>query len=274
MPELPEVESIKRTLTEKVLGQRITNINILWPAAVISLPGLDFTELVLDREIENIARRGKYLLLDLSRGLTLVIHFRMTGRLIFYEGKQPPAKHTHVVLTLEQGELHYSDLRKFGRIQLVPTVEIKKIPSLAKLGPEPLDEDFTFERLGKRLARRKRSTIKSSLLDQRVLAGLGNIYVDEALFRAGIMPNRKTNSLKISEIIKLHLAICEVLEEGIKARGTTFKDYRDALGNKGSFQNSLMVYGRGGLECKVCGQELKREKIAGRTTVYCPHCQN
>ncbi|NLI93582.1 MAG: bifunctional DNA-formamidopyrimidine glycosylase/DNA-(apurinic or apyrimidinic site) lyase [Peptococcaceae bacterium] len=272
MPELPEVESIKLTLAKNTLGKKILDAEIFWPPAAVSIADLDFAELVKDRVIENFDRRGKYLLIGLNNGITMIVHFRMTGRLIYYPEKQPVDKHTHVVFYLDEGEMHYSDIRKFGRIQLVPTQKASDISSLAKLGPEPLDECFAFDTLGQRLAKKK-SSIKAALLDQAVIAGLGNIYADEALFRAGILPGRNTQSLKVSEIILLYNSICEVLTEGINARGTSFRDYRDADGNRGSFQENLMVYGRGGMECKECGSLLQREKIAGRTTVYCSQCQ-
>ncbi|KUO66297.1 MAG: formamidopyrimidine-DNA glycosylase [Gracilibacter sp. BRH_c7a] len=272
MPELPEVESIKLTLAEKILGEKIVGIEIYWPPAAESALDGDFSELVVDSVIVDIGRRGKYLLIDLDKGLTMIIHFRMTGRLIYYSQKQPPDKHTHIVFYLENGEMHYSDIRKFGRVQLVPTKDIHKVASLSKLGPEPLDESFAFDKLGKQLSFKKKC-IKASLLDQTVIAGLGNIYADEALFRAGILPERVTGSLKASEVILLYNSICEILNEGIEARGTSFRDYRDADGNKGSFQDRLMVYGRGGQECKICGQALERKKVAGRTTVFCTQCQ-
>lgn len=272
MPELPEVESIKRTLAKNTLGRRILDVEIYWPPAAVSLADEDFAGLVRDQVIENFDRRGKYLLIILSNGLTMIVHFRMTGRLIYYPDKQPVDKHTHVVFYLDEGEMHYSDIRKFGRIQLVPTQNAAEMTSLAKLGPEPLSGSFAFDTLGQRLSRKK-CTIKGALLDQTVIAGLGNIYADEALFRAGILPGRNTQSLKVSEIILLYNAICGILTEGIKARGTSFRDYRDAEGNMGAFQESLMVYGRSGQECKACGSPLVREKIAGRTTVYCPECQ-
>jgi len=272
VPELPEVETIRRSLSKFILGKRINDVAIFWSPAAVSMPGRDFAEIVKGQEIESLDRRGKYLLIGLSRGITMIIHFRMTGRMIYYPDHHQPDKHTHVVFSLNDGEIHYADTRKFGRIQLVSTAEVYKVPALAKLGPEPLGEDFSFVRLGQRLSRKK-SSIKASLLDQSVVAGLGNIYVDEALFRAGIQPGRKTSSLKVSEIIKLYDAIVEVLSAGIEAQGTTFRDYRDAEGKKGLFQEYLMVYGRGGLNCKVCGQKLEKEKIGGRTSVFCPQCQ-
>ncbi len=273
MPELPEVESIRLTLAKHTLGKKILDVEILWPPVAVSWFDRNFAELLKGRMIDSIDRRGKYLLINLSKGLTMIVHFRMTGRLIYYTEKQPVDKHTHIVFFLDdEGEIHYSDVRKFGRIQLVPTQEAIKIPSLAKLGPEPLNESFTFDKLGQRLANKK-CKIKAALLDQRTIAGLGNIYVDEALFRAGIHPGKSTNTLKVSEIILLYNSICDTLTEGIKAGGTSFRDYRDADGKKGLFQESLMVYGRGGKGCKVCGSLLVRGKIAGRTTVYCPTCQ-
>jgi len=272
MPELPEVESIKRTLAKNILGKKITDVEIIWPPAAVSLPADDFAGLVMNREIESIKRRGKYLLINLSNGITMIIHFRMTGRLIYYADRHPRDKHTHVVFSLTTGELHYSDIRKFGRIQLFPTSDLKEAACLAKLGPEPLEEGFGFDQFGKNLSKKK-SSIKAALLDQTVVAGLGNIYADEALFRAGIQPGRGTSSLKVSEIIRLYGAVREILTAGIEARGTSFRDYRDADGNRGAFQDSLMVYGRGGKACKHCGQKLERQKIAGRTTVFCQNCQ-
>lgn len=272
MPELPEVESIKITLAKNTIGKEVLDVKILWAPVAATASGEDFIVLIKNQVIEQIDRRGKYLLIHLSNGLTMIMHFRMTGRLVYYSETHPLDKHTHIVFYLSEGELHYSDIRKFGRIQLIPTQNVSKISSLVKLGPEPLSESFAFDELGQRLAKKK-SNIKAALLDQAVIAGMGNIYADEALFRAGILPGRSTKSLKVSEIILLYNSIYEILTEGINAGGTSFRDYRDADGNRGLFQESLMVYGRGGQECKVCGETLMREKIAGRTTVYCPNCQ-
>jgi formamidopyrimidine-DNA glycosylase len=177
-----------------------------------------------------------------------------------------------VVFRLEHGEVHFSDVRKFGRIQAIPTPLCISGSSLSKLGPEPLEPEFTPEVLKERFGKKKLS-VKAALLDQHVLAGLGNIYVDESLFQAGISPVRGVDTLSVEEISKLHQAIQNVLQAGIDAQGTSFRDYRDANGEKGWFEQAVQVYGRGGKPCHICGQTLERIRLAGRTTVYCSSCQ-
>lgn len=272
MPELPEVETIRRTLAEHVTNLKIERIKLFWPSAVYGWEEKNFVDLVTGRRILNLERRGKYLLILLDEDLTIIAHMRMTGRLNYYSHPTEPEKHTHVVFQLEHGEVHFSDTRKFGRIQVIPTPLRFVESSLAKLGPEPLAEVFTPAVLKERLGKRK-VALKAVLLDQTVLAGLGNIYVDEALFRAGLSPERRAETLNDEEISRLHQAIQSVLQAGIEAQGTSFRDYRDANGEKGSFQQFLQVYGRGGEPCRTCGQILERKRIAGRTTVYCTRCQ-
>lgn len=272
MPELPEVETIRRTLAEHVTNLKIEEIRLIWTSAVCDWKDQSFETLITGRRILSIDRRGKYLLIRLDEDLTLIAHMRMTGRLNYYSENQEPEKHTHVVFRLEQGEVHFSDVRKFGRIQAIPTPLCISESSLCKLGPEPLEAEFTPEVLKVRFGKKKLS-VKAALLDQHVLAGLGNIYVDESLFRAGISPVRGVDTLTEQEISKLHHAIQDVLQAGIDAQGTSFRDYRDANGEKGSFERELLVYGRGGQPCRVCGQTLERLRLAGRTTVYCSRCQ-
>lgn len=272
MPELPEVETIRRTLAQHVTGLEIKEIKLIWSSAVCGWEDQPFAALVTGRKIQTIDRRGKYLLIRLDEDLTLIAHMRMTGRLNYYLENQEPEKHTHVVFRLERGEVHFSDVRKFGRIQAIPTPLCLSRSSLCKLGPEPLEVEFTPEVLKARFGKKKLS-IKAALLDQHVLAGMGNIYVDESLFQAGISPERGVGTLSEEEIIKLHQAIQCVLQAGINAQGTSFRDYRDANGEKGSFEEHLQVYGRAGEPCKVCGQKLERTRLAGRTTVYCSRCQ-
>jgi len=272
MPELPEVETIRRTLAEHVRNIKIEEVKLIWPAAVCGWEDKAFEDLVTGRRIKTIDRRGKYLMILLDEDLTLIAHMRMTGRLNYYSGHQEPEKHTHVVFRLERGELHFSDVRKFGRIQAIPTPLRFSESSLRKLGPEPLEDEFTPAVLKERFGKKK-VLLKAALLDQSILAGMGNIYVDESLFLAGLSPDRRVDTLSEEEISKLHHAIQNVLQAGIDAQGTSFRDYRDANGEKGSFQQSLKVYGRGGKPCQICGQTLERIRLAGRTTVYCTRCQ-
>ncbi len=272
MPELPEVETIRRTLLEHVRDLKIEKVKLIWPTAVSGWEDKTFTELVTGRRIKTINRRGKYLLVLLEADLTLIAHMRMTGKLNYYPDHLEPEKHTHVVFRLERGEVHFSDMRKFGRIQAIPTALCFDKSSLCKLGPEPLADEFTPAALKERL-RKKKVFLKVALLDQTVLAGLGNIYVDEALFQAGLLPDRRIDTLTEKEISKLHQAIQTVLKAGIEARGTSFRDYRDANGEKGAFQQALQVYGRGGKPCLICGQPLARIRLVGRGTVYCSRCQ-
>lgn len=272
MPELPEVETIRRTLAKHVNNLKIEEVVLFWPSAVSGWEDKTFETLVTGRRIQSIERRGKYLLIMLDDDLTLIAHMRMTGRLNYFSETTLPEKHTHVVFRLEQGELHFSDTRKFGRIQAIPTPLCICKSSLQKLGPEPLEEEFTPAVLKERFGKKK-VLLKAALLDQTVLAGMGNIYVDEALFLAGLSPERRVDSLSEQEILKLQQAIQTVLQAGIDARGTSFRDYRDANGEKGEFERALQVYGRGGEPCQVCGQALERKRLAGRTTVFCSRCQ-
>ncbi len=273
MPELPEVETIRRTLAGHVTGKRIIDIDLLWPGAVRGWQEHNFRDIVKGRQIEEIERRAKYLLIRLDQGWTLIAHMRMTGRLLYFLQATPPERHTHLIMTLDHGHLHFADQRKFGRILAIPTKEIPIWPSLAILGPEPLAAEFTVDVLAERLTGKK-TNLKAKLLDQTVLAGLGNIYADESMFRAGLLPERPANSLTSEEMRRLHQAIQAVLRAGIESMGTSFRDYRDANGEKGSFQEFLQVYGRGDQPCRRCGQHLEKQKIAGRTTVFCRHCQH
>lgn len=272
MPELPEVETIRRTLCQHILRQTIEDVLIRWPGAVKGWNIFPFEQGVKGRRVLSVDRRGKYLLIHLEGDWSLLAHMRMTGRFNFYDEHREPEKHTHVVFKLSNGELHFTDTRKFGRILLVPTGECANHPSLCILGPEPLEDDFTPKILGERLKKRN-TALKIALLDQKVVAGLGNIYADESLFRAGISPLRAANSLSRKELSALHDSIRTLLQAGIDAQGTSFRDYRDANGEKGSFQKALQVYGRGGENCYRCGRPLSKLRLGGRTTVYCLHCQ-
>ncbi|ACV63227.1 formamidopyrimidine-DNA glycosylase [Desulfofarcimen acetoxidans DSM 771] len=273
MPELPEVETIKRTLEPKLTGQSFTEALIYLPT-IIRIPGIEeFKKEIVGQKIKSISRRGKYLTINLSNNLALIFHLRMTGRLIYCHADEPIVKHTHLILKLDSGnELRFIDVRQFGRIWLVSVQKLNTVSGLKDLGPEPFDKKFTREFLKKEL-RRRRTRIKPLLLDQTFIAGLGNIYADEALHRARIHPEKLACNLTARETSKLFITIREVLEEGINNRGTTFRDYVDGNGQAGSNQELLQIYNREGQPCLKCKTTIVRIKISGRSSYFCPSCQ-
>ncbi|NPV74285.1 MAG: DNA-formamidopyrimidine glycosylase [Pelotomaculum sp.] len=273
MPELPEVETVRRTLQAKLPGLKITGVEVLLPKVIRSPDLSEFKEKIADRKILNVGRRGKYLLINLSGGYTLAVHLRMTGRLVYCAGDAPPARHTHVIFNLSNGcQLHFADMRQFGRIWLVPTDALDSLKGIKELGVEPLEELFTREFLKKEL-RRRHARIKPLLLDQTFIAGLGNIYTDEALHRARINPERLATTLTPREITRLYHAIRDVLQEGIENRGTTVRDFIDGNGQAGNYQEFLQVYNREGKPCPRCGDKIAKKKVGGRSSYYCPTCQ-
>jgi formamidopyrimidine-DNA glycosylase len=247
----------------------------LWPRTIADPLAEEFPARIAGLGFESFARRGKYMLLGMNDGSTLIVHLRMTGKLLMLPGESEIQPHTHVVMHLDDGSaLHYNDPRKFGRIWLVPD----HAPVLAKLGPEPLDDDFRPDSFATRLAGRN-APIKALLLDQSVVAGVGNIYADESLFRAGIHPARPGGSLTPEEATQLHEAIREVLVAGILRRGSSLggsslQNYLRPGGLPGDFQNEFMVFRRTGEPCLVCGTPIVRIVIAQRSTHFCPHCQS
>ncbi|SHK01956.1 bifunctional DNA-formamidopyrimidine glycosylase/DNA-(apurinic or apyrimidinic site) lyase [Desulforamulus aeronauticus] len=274
MPELPEVETVVRSLEAHLAGLTVTGVNLLKPEVIRSPKSEEFIELLIGKAfLKKLGRRGKYILLHLSDNLTLVAHLRMTGRLIYCEAEFPLEKHTHVIFLLDNGKhLRFADVRRFGRLQLIATPKIMELSGIKDLGPEPLEPEFTRE-FFKREIRRRRTRIKPLLLDQSFIAGLGNIYADEALFRAKVHPERLAPDLTSREAAGLHKAIVEVISEGIEHRGTSFRDYVDGEGRSGSFQNHLKVYNRENLPCSHCGKPISRIKVAGRSSYYCSSCQ-
>jgi len=275
LPELPEVETIKRTLARKVIGRKIVEVNVFLPKIVKSLEVDEFVEKIKGSIIEDINRRGKYLLIMLDRDYTLIVNLRMTGQLVFVpEGEDLPlAKHTHVIFELEGGcQIRFRDSRKFGTMHLVPTIGLEYAPEIKNLGPEPLEPGFTEQKLRKLLIGRRKK-IKQLLTDQSFIAGIGNIYADEILFRAGIHPERVSNALTTEEIHSLYLSIVAVLNEAVYQRGTSIRDYIDGEGHSGNYQKMLQVYGRKGELCYHCDCEIASVKLGGRTAHFCPGCQ-
>jgi len=274
MPELPEVETVRAGLASEIIGRRITAIVPGDFAGVMGDIGIDQSEArVVDREIVEITRRGKYLILLFPDGDGIVIHLRMTG-VVTLEARTAPLPRFHrLTLNLDGPvDVRFADQRKFGRIVAATSDDVAALDS--RLGPEPLSSDFTVESL--HLSLRNRSApVKAILLDQTVVAGLGNIYVDEALYRASIHPRMPAGSIGEDGLIALHGAIRAVLEDGVRFRGTSFSSYRNANGSAGENQHHLAVYGRAARSepCLRCGNPLARIVVGGRGTHYCPHCQ-
>ncbi len=269
MPELPEVETIKRTLARNLPGRRIEDCEIRL-AKLVSPSPKEFSSVLRGLIFQGLERRGKFLLLHLSRGFSLLCHFRLTGQLIYLPNGGPEPPHTHLCFKLDHGTLFYADLRQFGKLELLKTEALSTHPSLLKLGPEPFEiSPLAFFQILKR-SRRK---IKALLLDQTLLAGLGNIYVDESLFRAGIHPAREASSLSFEESKRLHEIICRTLKEAIATGGSSVRNYVDGEGKSGAFQERHLVYGKRGTPCPRCGALITYTTIASRGTHFCPICQ-
>lgn len=272
MPELPEVETVRRTLHPRVVGRRIRKVEILTPRQIYHPDPRTFAAELQGALFEDIDRRGKYLLFHLGP-LLLVAHLRMSGHLYVCGPDRPREKHLHVVFHLDDGqELRYADQRKFGGFHLLGP-DRQGIPKgLANLGPEPLSAAFTPEVLAALLAGRQTS-VKAALLNQALVAGLGNIYADEALFCARIHPARPAGSLTPDEVARLHGCIRRVLLRAVERRGTTFSLYRDGEGNEGDMYDELQVFDRTGEPCPVCGTPIQKVAVAQRGTHFCPRCQ-
>lgn len=277
MPELPEVETYVRALEPLLTGKTILNAEVRWPRTIAVPDAARFTDLVRGRRFASFGRRGKYMLLGLDSGETLIVHLRMTGELRLLppaesdagSAANPPDKHTHVLFSLDTGEkLRFRDIRKFGRIWLVEDAA----SVVGSLGPEPLEEGFAPQTLAKSLAGRK-ANIKALLLNQTVLAGVGNIYADESLFHARIDPRRAGGSLNPEEIERLYLALREVLIAGIENQGSSLQNYAPPTGAKGGFQEKFQVFRRGGEPCFLCGSAISRTVLGQRSTHFCPDCQ-
>ncbi|TMC63304.1 MAG: bifunctional DNA-formamidopyrimidine glycosylase/DNA-(apurinic or apyrimidinic site) lyase [Chloroflexota bacterium] len=280
MPELPEVETIVQDLRPQLAGRRIESVQLTRDPAIrgrlVRYPkATTFIRRLRGRTIRSVERRGKYLVMPLDKdGERLVVHLGMTGHLRVWEPEEAPVKHTHFRALLDSGlELRYDDPRQFGRL-LLGTQEAliagRAFP--ARLGPEPIHGDLTEAEFD-RIVKSRRRPIKAALLDQSFLAGVGNIYADEACFRAGIRPSRWTHRLTGRERRALYSAIQEVLENSIAARGSSIINYVDAFGLRGTNQEKLLVYGRSGEPCIKCGTPLQGTRLAGRGTVYCRKCQ-
>ncbi|HZT84923.1 MAG TPA: bifunctional DNA-formamidopyrimidine glycosylase/DNA-(apurinic or apyrimidinic site) lyase [Gaiellaceae bacterium] len=273
MPELPEVESVRRQLEPVLVGRRFERVRIDDPRLVRPYEPAEVAAELEGERVGTVERRGKYLIVRFESGRVLLIHLRMTGSLLHApSGSLQDDPHRRAVVRLEDGsDVAYRDVRRFGTWLLLEPEEAE--PYLgARVGDEPLDALFTAARLGDRLAGR-RTSLKAALLDQRTLAGMGNIYADEALWRARLSPLRPAAGLDRAELRRLHRAIRAALEHGLARQGSTLRDYRLPDGSGGSMQDEFRVYGRRDEPCDRCGTPIARTRVAGRTTWFCPTCQ-
>lgn len=272
MPEMPEVETVRRGLISQVKGHQITHVEIRYQN-LITGDVEQFKELVTGATITDIGRRAKFLLIHLDNGYTIISHLRMEGRYRISADPSAIDKHSHAIFTLDNGQkMIYNDVRKFGRMQLWKTDDLLNNKSISKLGPEPLSDAFTFDNLKPRIMRHRKD-IKTVLLDQSVMAGLGNIYVDEVLWKVKIHPETPADHLNDEDIQNIIEVSNQEMEKAIAAGGSTVRSYVDATGHKGNMQNSLKVYGKEGTPCPRCGTEIEKIKVNGRGTHFCPHCQ-
>jgi len=270
MPELPEVETIRLGLLKKIKGKKITDLEIRVPK-LINLDLQNFKKQLIGAEINNVKRRAKLIIIELSNNKFLIIHLKLTGQLI-YNGTEE--KTTRAIFYFDNGKkLIFNDWRKFGYFKLISTSELEKFLQKQNFGPEPLEKDFTFKKFQEILSKKSRSKIKPFLMNQANIAGLGNIYTDESLFDSQILPTRIINTLTLKEKKRLYESIKKILQKAIKYQGSSVDAYLNACGEKGGFVPHLKVYRRTGEKCFRCGSIIKRTVLGGRSTHFCPSCQ-
>ncbi|MBO1004507.1 DNA-formamidopyrimidine glycosylase [Pseudogracilibacillus auburnensis] len=274
MPELPEVETIRKTLENLVINKTIENITVHWPKIIKQPDDVEHFKTILKNEtIRKVDRRGKFLLFYLTDHV-LVSHLRMEGKYRVVPMSEPVAKHTHVIFHFTDGsELRYHDVRKFGTMHVFPIGSELNSKPLNQLGPDPFQKEYTKDYVLDKVMKTTRN-IKATLLDQSIIAGLGNIYVDEVLFLSNVHPEKRANKLTENEVKTIWKNAHLVLEKAVKQGGTTIRSYVDGAGEMGMFQQELFVYGQQNKQCKVCGVEIIKLKVAGRGTHICPKCQS
>lgn len=287
MPELPEVETVKRGLSKLIIGRKIVGVK---SDNLKSFPNAlnDVNNFLVDALITDVRRRAKVLLIDLSTNYTLVTHLKMTGQMVFVGSEERfaaghpndslvgklPDKSTRVTFDFADGShLYFNDQRKFGWVRLIPTLEVPNIDFMKRVGPEPLEADFTVEQFISQFKKRSGTSIKAAILDQSVIAGVGNIYADESLWGAKIHPARKVSSISDTEFAELYKEVRFVMNLSIEKGGSTNRNYVNAEGKKGSYMDFARVFRREGLDCPRCGAEIIKIRVAGRGTHVCPNCQ-
>lgn len=271
MPEKPEVITVAKTLSNKILGKKITNCNIYWDN-IIAYPTTDlFKKKIIEQTIHNIDTRGKFIRIELDNDY-LLVHLRMEGKFFFRKIGESLDKHSHVEFILDNSEaMRYNDVRKFGKMYLIKKEDIDKVKPLSELGLEYNDPNLTKEYLYNKI-HNKKLPIKTVLLDQSIITGIGNIYVDEILFKSKINPTRKANLVSIDDCDNIIKATIKTLTEAIKLGGTTIRSFTSSEGVTGLFQNKLLVHGQG--VCPICKSNICKIRVGGRGTYYCPKCQS
>lgn len=276
MPELPEVEIIRKDLDRDVVGKKIKDVDVRLPRIVRRHKNKkEFGSRLLGRTIAKVERRGKYILLRLDNGDVLVMHLGMSGHVERTTGRKALDKHTHVIVKFNTGgELRFIDMRTFGELFVSTTDELEQVKELQHIAIDPLEDSFTWQHFSEILGNRH-TKLKSLLMDQKFISGIGNIYSDEILWTAGLRYDRPSDSLTSQEVRRLYRAIQEVLQEGIRHRGVTLEDetYSDLYGKSGEMQEHLKVYGRAGKPCRRCRTPLSRDRWSNRSTFFCPQCQ-
>jgi formamidopyrimidine-DNA glycosylase len=276
MPELPEIESLRRILARSAAGRTVESVRISEPRLRRRIAH-NLAAGVQGRRIVRLGRRAKYLIIELSGGAAIIVHLGMSGSLTHrgagFDNSEFAERHDHVEFALDDGtRLVYNDPRRFGLIRLVMTDDVKTAPEFANIGPEPLSAAFNAEYLA-RIARRRRVAIKNLIMDQRVVAGIGNIYASEILFRAGVRPTRRAARVTREEIGRIVAETAPILRDAIGSRGTTFRSYRDSEGQPGRFAERLMVYGRDGEQCRKCSGSIRAVVVGQRSSFFCSQCQ-
>jgi formamidopyrimidine-DNA glycosylase len=273
VPELPEVETIVADLRPHLVERTIVRCELSFPTIVRHPEPEEFVDAVTGMKIQSVGRRGKYILIHLSSDVVLVVHLGMSGQLRLVAEVATLEKHTHAIFFLDDGrQLRYRDPRRFGRLLVGTEDALLAAKKMPRLGPEPIDPAYEAEQLYREL-RRRRAPLKAVLLDQKAIAGVGNIYADESLHRARLRPTRLANTVSRQSARRLHEALRDSLVLAIANRGSSVDTYRDAWGEVGGQQEQLLVYGRAGEPCFNCGRPLSSVRIAGRTTVFCRRCQ-
>lgn len=271
MPELPEVETVRRTLKRLILGKEIEKIDVFYEKILINQTPLSFNKILMHQSIHEINRYGKYLIFHIGK-YKLIVHLRMEGKFYIKPVSEIRNKHEHVIFHFTDGTtLRYHDTRKFGTMELLAEKE-ESSSGLKTIGLEPFEKGFTFSYLKEKIHSKARA-IKTVLLDQHIVAGLGNIYVDEVLFLSQIHPSRLAKNLSDGEIKRIIKNSQDVLTKAIDLGGSTIRSYTSSLGVTGRFQNELFIHMRQGEPCKVCGTIIEKTRVGGRGTYYCPHCQ-